>query len=106
MVKRYYPIVKNFDEVKGLELEGPLGTVSVCNYSSGEDRLRIEQYTKDEIQKKCQEDDRFSTEDILLKIKDTRWEAHYEGILPYVDGYWFTIECDVYKIKRKENGNL
>ena len=44
MGKKYYSMVENFDDMKGLELEGPLGTVSACQYRDGRDAaLLLEQ---------------------------------------------------------------
>lgn len=111
--KRSYPIVEDFDDVKGLELEGPLGTATSYGSSIwGKDKIM--EKVKEEIQKKVQEDDRFSEGEYLLLIKKEELlspgrPSHLSGAYHPLSGayarslhdnYVYTMECDVYRIKR------
>lgn len=105
--KRYYPIVENFDDIRGLELEGPLATISIHKAVRGylPTITETKSIVKSEIQRKTCEDERFSDGEYLLKIKKDKvdvkeWEDGIRGGIP--EFYIYTLECDVYKIRRSK----
>ncbi len=96
--KRYYPIVEDFDDVKGIELEGPVGTVSLLWLAHENSNVRahtgeIEMKAWEQLQQKVKEDDRFQEGEYLLKIRE-------KNSLDFFD---YFIKCDVYKIKRSDD---
>jgi hypothetical protein len=110
ITKRYYPIVENFDNIRGLELEGPLATISACKAVRGylpsitETKIMV----KNELQQKVCEDERLHDGEYLLKVKtdkvDVReWEEGIKGGVP--EYYIYTLECDVYKISRSKSSS-
>lgn len=99
MGKKNYPIVENFDDVMGLELEGPLGTVGACSEGRDyiEDCKEIE--VREMIQEKVREDHRFSDGEFLLKVKKSK-HTRGDSRRPYIKAY--IMECDIYRVKKKE----
>jgi len=99
MARRYYPIVENFDDVRGIKLEGPLGTVSAyakqcpIHRSDGETK----QSAIERIYRKISNDDRFNDKEIMLKIRRDEWQLRNYREEEYM------LECDIYVINRPED---
>jgi hypothetical protein len=99
--KRYYPIVNNFDDVKGLELKGPLATVSAFKNKMPYDGItETEVLVQDEIQDKMAQDSRFENGNYMFKVKFSkwRWSEDAENMVGS-----FRMDCDVYQIIEREN---
>lgn len=91
--KRYYPIVENFDDIRGYELEGPLATISSCKRQQNEYPSEIENSVEESIQEKVRLDERFSDDDMFLFVKEKKWSE--EKIL---ETYCNVKCCDIYKM--------